>query len=149
MKKLDNKKIGPYPITEVISSHAYRLALPKTMRIHDVFHVNLLTPFKEDTDFQRRQIRPPPVITEEGEEEYEVEKIVSWEQTNKGLRYQVRWKGYGPEEDTMERAEKISALPEVMTTFLAEHPNAPVPKNYKRPRRTAIKERGKEAQIPI
>lgn len=131
MKKLDSKKIGPYPITEVISSHAYRVGLPKTMKIHYVFHVNLLKPFKEDTDFHRRQIRPPPVITEEGEEEYKVEKIVAWKQTKKGLLYQVRWRGYGPEEDTMERAEKISVLDEVMGTFLAEYPAAPVPKGYK------------------
>jgi hypothetical protein len=73
MKKLDNKKVGPFTITDKISSHAYKLDLPKTMRIHNVFHVNLLSEAKEDTDFQRRQVKPPPVITEEGEEEYEVE----------------------------------------------------------------------------
>lgn len=152
MKKLDNKKAGPFPISEKISSHAYRLELPKTMRIHNVFHVSLLSAVKEDSDFHRKQARPPPIITEEGEEEYKVEKIVTWEYVNKGkkkgLYYQVRWEGYGQEEDTLERAGKIAELADVMESFLKEHPNAPTPKNYKRPQ-TSIKEEGREADFDI
>ncbi|QRV83345.1 Retrotransposable element Tf2 protein [Ceratobasidium sp. AG-Ba] len=34
-KKLDNKKLGPFVISERISSHVYRLELPKTMRTHN------------------------------------------------------------------------------------------------------------------
>ncbi|QRV85908.1 integrase core domain protein [Ceratobasidium sp. AG-Ba] len=41
-KKLDNKKLGPFVISENISSHAYRLELPKTMRTHNVFHIEML-----------------------------------------------------------------------------------------------------------
>ncbi|QRV72087.1 Retrotransposable element Tf2 protein [Ceratobasidium sp. AG-Ba] len=130
-KKLDNKKLGPFVISEKISSHVYRLELPKTMRTHNVFHINLLTPFTEDKDFHRRQARPPPIVTEEGEEEYEVDHVVAWEQRKNGLYYQIRWKGYDPIEDTMERAEKIAELPQIMEDLLKRHPKAPVPKNYK------------------
>ncbi|QRV80094.1 Retrotransposable element Tf2 protein [Ceratobasidium sp. AG-Ba] len=130
-KKLDNKKLGPFVISEKISSHAYRLELPKTMRTHNVFHINLLAPFTEDKDFHRRQARPPPIVTEEGEEEYEVDHVVTWEQRKNGLYYQIRWKGYDPIEDTMERAEKIAELPQIMEDLLKRHPKAPVPKNYK------------------
>ncbi|QRW08576.1 Retrotransposable element Tf2 protein [Ceratobasidium sp. AG-Ba] len=129
-KKLDNKKLGPFVISEKISSHAYRLELPKTMRTHNVFHINLLTPFTEDKDFHRRQARPPPIMTEEGEEEYEVDHVVAWEQRKNGLYYQIRWKGYDPIEDTMERAEKIAELPQIMEDLLKRHPKAPLPKNY-------------------
>ncbi|QRV84915.1 Retrotransposable element Tf2 protein [Ceratobasidium sp. AG-Ba] len=130
-KKLDNKKLGPFVISERISSHVYRLELPKTMRTHNVFHINLLTPFTEDKDFHRRQARPPPIVTEEGEEEYEVDHVVAWEQRKNGLYYQIRWKGYDPIEDTMERAEKIAELPQIMEDLLKRHPKAPLPKNYK------------------
>ncbi|QRV79674.1 Retrotransposable element Tf2 protein [Ceratobasidium sp. AG-Ba] len=131
-KKLDNKKLGPFVISEKISSHAYRLELPKTMRTHNVFHINLLTPFTEDKDFHRHQARPPPIVTEEGEEEYEVDHVVAWEQRKNGLYYQIRWKGYDPIEDTMERAEKIAELPQIIEDLLKRHPKAPLPKNYKR-----------------
>ncbi|QRV77026.1 Retrotransposable element Tf2 protein [Ceratobasidium sp. AG-Ba] len=124
-KKLDNKKLGPFVISEKISSHAYRLELPKTMRTHNVFHINLLAPFTEDKDFHRRQARPPPIVTEEGEEEYEVDHVVAWEQQKNGLYYQIRWKGYDPIEDTMERAEKIAELPQIMEDLLKRHPKAP------------------------
>jgi hypothetical protein len=43
-KKLDWKNFGPLPITKVISPYAYRLELPPFMKIHPVFHVNLLYP---------------------------------------------------------------------------------------------------------
>ncbi|QRV98260.1 Retrotransposable element Tf2 protein [Ceratobasidium sp. AG-Ba] len=130
-KKLDSKKLGPFVIIEKISSHTYRLDLPKTMKSYNVFHINLLAPFTEDKDFHRRQARPPPIITEEGEEQYEVDHVVAWEQRKNGLYYQIRWKGYDPIEDTMERAEKIAELPQIMEDLLKRHPKAPLPKNYK------------------
>jgi hypothetical protein len=71
-KKLDHKQYGLFPVTEIIVSHMYWLALPNTMKIHDVFHANLLTPVKEDEEFQCNFAPPPPVIAEEGEEQYRV-----------------------------------------------------------------------------
>ncbi len=41
-KKLDWKNLGPFTVTQVVSSHAYRLDLPDSMKIHPVFHVSLL-----------------------------------------------------------------------------------------------------------
>jgi hypothetical protein len=43
-KKLDWKNLGSWPITKVISPYAYRLELPPSMKIHPIFHVNLLRP---------------------------------------------------------------------------------------------------------
>jgi hypothetical protein len=48
-KKLSNRFLGPYKITKKISSHAYRLGLPSHSKIHDVFHISKLEPFKENT----------------------------------------------------------------------------------------------------
>lgn len=104
------------------------------MHMHNVFHMILLLPFHSDNDFHRRQVAPPPVTTEEGEEEYKVEKIVSWKRNRNGLWYLVQWKGYGQEEDTMECAVKIAELDGNMESFPAEHPSAPMPKSYKQPR---------------
>jgi hypothetical protein len=41
-KKLDWKNLRPFSVTKVVSSHAYQLDLPDSMKIHPVFHVSLL-----------------------------------------------------------------------------------------------------------
>ena len=40
--KLGYKKLGPFRIIERINPVVFRLALPPTFRIHNVFHVSLL-----------------------------------------------------------------------------------------------------------
>ena len=45
-RKLLPRWIGPFEIVKRIGVVAYRLKLPETMRIHNVFHVSLLKPYK-------------------------------------------------------------------------------------------------------
>ena len=41
-KKLTYKYVGSFRIMDKIGSQAYRLLLPSTYRIHNIFHVSLL-----------------------------------------------------------------------------------------------------------
>ena len=45
------------------------------MKIHPVFHISLLSKFEPNPHGHKPE-HPPPITTEEGEEEYEVEEIL-------------------------------------------------------------------------
>ncbi|KAE8179804.1 hypothetical protein A4X06_0g8351 [Tilletia controversa] len=48
--KLVSKKLGPYPVAEVLSAHRVRLALPSPLRIQAEFAVEQLDPLPTDRD---------------------------------------------------------------------------------------------------
>lgn len=72
-KKLDYKFLGPFEIEKVLGTNVMKLKLPGSMKIHPIFHVSLLKPYIEDPKRKRRE---PGPVTVEGQEEYEVERIV-------------------------------------------------------------------------
>jgi hypothetical protein len=78
-KSLDFKRIGPFKITEVLPNDNFRLELSTEMKgMHDVFHVNLLEKYYENTLAGRETLPPPPVSVLVGEEivdEYETEEF--------------------------------------------------------------------------
>ncbi|CAG8598176.1 9802_t:CDS:1, partial [Scutellospora calospora] len=49
-KKLISKFMGPFKIVQKISTVAYQLELPKTMRIHPVFHISSLKQYYPNED---------------------------------------------------------------------------------------------------
>lgn len=125
-RKLSHRQLGPYKILDKFSSHAYKLKLPKSMRMHDVFHVSLLRATRPD-DFDRRPVPPEPVVTPDQEEEYEVDIILNSRRHRGRLQYLVRWKGYGPEDDTWEPLTNLKKSRAVINDFHRAHPDAPRP----------------------
>ncbi|KAF8756014.1 hypothetical protein RHS01_04650 [Rhizoctonia solani] len=84
--KLTKQRLGPFKVTKKISNRAYRLELPPTMRIHNVFYVGLLSKVKRDK--KRNFENQPPPVTVDGEEEYKVEGITDMEERNRKWVFQ-------------------------------------------------------------
>ena len=74
--KLGPKQLGPFEIIEVLSDVDYRLKLPPALRIHDIFHIDCLSPYKGN-EINGFEPPPPEPITVDSEEEYEVDHILS------------------------------------------------------------------------
>src|ERR1700761_7025424 len=95
--KLAPRRHGPFLISRVLSPIIYQLTLPAKWRIHPVFHTDLLTPYCETTMHGKNYTYPPPDLID-GEEEYEVEKVLDSRRKRRRLQYLVKWKGY-PDSD--------------------------------------------------
>jgi hypothetical protein len=142
--KLDYKRLGPFKILEVVgeAKSAYKLELPVQMRIHPVFHVSLLTPYKANTIPGRQQAPAPPVVID-GNEEWEVEKILDSRIHYRKLQYYVDWKGYTPADRTWEPAEHLSHAPKLIEEYHRQFSQRPAPKDLpKALRRSSAPKRG-------
>src|ERR1700744_1670275 len=106
--KLAPKRYGPMKVLEQLSEATYRLEIPPQWKIHNVFHANLLTPYKETELHGPNYSRPPPDIIS-GSEEFEVEKILDAKKRGRGrkLHYLIKWKGYPTSDNSWEKAEDV------------------------------------------
>jgi transposase InsO family protein len=123
--KLDWKQFGPFKISKKINSVAYRLDLPPSMkRLHDVFHISLLS-LAKTCDIPGRKVEPPPPVHFEAEEEYEVSEILDCRRKKNHLEYLVSWSGYGPSDNTWEPSAHLTHCADLVEDFHSRFPNKP------------------------
>ncbi|CCO36844.1 Retrotransposable element Tf2 155 kDa protein type 1 [Rhizoctonia solani AG-1 IB] len=103
--KLNHRRLGPFKVTRKLSKLAYKLELPETLKIHNIFYAGLLSKVFEDPG--RPLLERPPPVTVEGEEEYIVEAILDNKRRGNKWWYLVKWEGYGPEHNSWEPKENL------------------------------------------
>ena len=86
-KKLNYRYLGPFYIKKLVGSRVAKVALPKIIRCHDVFHVFLLEPYISNILKKREITLPEPEIVDR-EEEYELERILTaeWRKAKRGKK---------------------------------------------------------------
>jgi hypothetical protein len=122
--KLAPRRHGPFKIIQVMSAINYRLELPTQWSIHPVFHIDLLTPYKETIMHGPNFTRPTPELID-GEEEYSVEKILDSRRfgRRRRLQYLVKWEGY-PDSDNMWVDKDDVFAEDKVQEFKASNPEA-------------------------
>lgn len=131
-KKLDWKRMGPYPILAKIGTHAYRVKLPKSLsRIHNVFHVNLLEKHAPEYFPQREAPRPPPIEADpETGDHYEVEQILDSKVDRGKVKYYVQWLGYTDDDNTWEPLANMENAEDLLHEFHERYPDKPNAKTF-------------------
>jgi hypothetical protein len=124
--KLLPKYIGPYTVIESVGKVAYRLALPEHCRIHPVFHVSLLYPYRDPEAFPGAEKQAAPLDWLEGDPTFEVEKIldhrVLFSGGKRSVTYLIRWAGFSEKDDTWEPEKALMQdIPEMMAEYTATH----------------------------
>lgn len=114
-KKLSSKFIGPFRVQDAVGTQAYRLILPPHYRIHNVFHISLLERWRPRTGQEDNTL--PPEVTLEGEEVWEVERILKKRIRKNQPQYLLRWKGYDESWDTWTPASDFENMDDLLQEF--------------------------------
>ena len=119
--KFAPKREGPFTITKVLSPISYQLRLPKTWKIHPVFHATLLSPYRENNVHGPNFPNPPPDLIA-GEEEYEIERILRHRGPPSRRSFLIQWKGYSAEEDSWIPEQDLKNAKSALTDYKKRHP---------------------------
>jgi hypothetical protein len=124
--KLAPRRHGPFKIIQVMSAVNYRIELPTQWNIHPVFHIDLLTPYRETIIHGPNFTWPAPELID-GEEEYSVEKILDSRRFGRRqcLQYLVKWEGYLDSDNMWVDKDDVSADDKVWD-FKASNPESEI-----------------------
>ena len=74
-EKLTERFVGPYKVKKIVSSNAVELELPNIVKIHPVVNVSRICRYVGQVEGQKKE--QPALVIIEGEEEWEVERILN------------------------------------------------------------------------
>lgn len=125
-RKLVQRAIGPFEVLERINPSTYRLRLPASFPMEPVFNLaHLRKYYHSPPRFGEREVLPDTRELKSKDEEYEIEAILGHKfdkANNAGTRlYRVRWKGYGPEDDSWEPESALRNAPSLTREYLRLH----------------------------
>jgi len=116
--KLAPQRYGPFKVIWASPMNC-KLQLPKTMRVHPIFHNSLLKPYHEIQAHGPNFERPPPEIVGEEEGHYEIDKVLVACPTrnHKSTQYFIHWKGYTNADNSWIPAGELTHAKELVTEF--------------------------------
>ena len=116
--------VGPYSIMKLVGTNAVELCLPCSMQIHPVINISHVKPYCDQLPGQPVSTPGPSYVTEDHDEEYEVEYIVDLHYRGKYLEYLVHWRGWSETDWTWEPTSHLENATKAIQDFHTAHPSA-------------------------
>ena len=133
--KFQRPYVGPFRITEKLHETSFRLALPPSMKIHNVFYGGLLKPY---TGADKAVGEAKSVVGGSSDKLYLVESILRSRPIRGETHYLVKWVGYAESFNTWEpHSSLIQDVPEFIEEFELRSQES----KTKRRRRLAVRKR--------
>ena len=85
--KLSEQWLGPYTIIGLAGPNAIELKLPKSIQIHPVVNVSRVKPYRDRLEGQASHRLGPMHVTEDRDNEWEVDWIINSQYKNKKLEF--------------------------------------------------------------
>jgi hypothetical protein len=124
-RKLLPKWVGPFKVIERIGKVAYKVELPPNLKMHNVFHVQLLKKYRDNGKVQP----PPPPIEIDHSLEYEVERVLGHREVKRGKQirkeFLVKWLGYEHEHNTWEPEKHLTHCEDLLADYWANVATSP------------------------
>jgi len=120
-RKLGHQAAGPFTITARIG-HSFKLDLPPGLNVHPVFSPDKLRLASHSEPLPGQIVDPSPPVVVNGEQEWEVDKILDSRTRWKKLYYRVQWLGHDPD-PTWYPAENFKHAPRRLRDFHEEYPS--------------------------
>ena len=134
-RKLDHKNHGPFQVEKIVSPLAVRLTLPRKWKIHNVFHVSLLEPYR--TSEHRAPPDPAKVLRKaddiEQSEEYDVDEVLGSTKKGRRVLYLVKWLDYPNHKDWTEEPYDNFSIGGLGKLREFHGNNLDVPRDYRLP----------------
>lgn len=122
-RRLLRKYEGPVTIVKKINRVAYKVDPPAWMKMHPVFHVSMLKPYRSDSEDAARNEPTRPCVSLKPIKKRVAEALLADRTTRDNHKrctrqeYLVKWMGLGDEENTWERMEDLNAFPELIRAY--------------------------------
>lgn len=100
------KYLGPFQVLRKVSTNAYKIDFPQTIRVHGTVNVEALKDYRKPCSLHAPSSPPPPVQVG-SDVEYEIEKLLSKRKRGRGWQYLVKWKGYPDHDNSWISAKEL------------------------------------------